>query len=229
MIEKAYGFSLRGKAHIDMRMPNQDSYVVDNQKNYTLAIVCDGLGSKKHSKVASKRLCKIIKKEVEKRFKEKTLKPLELIQSVKNKFNKKIWPFNLSNCDTTCLFALISSNSILMFQVGDGLNVLKIDDDIIKLDIEEKDFINETISFGKSKQSNWKFKIIKKEEGKKYSLLICTDGLSEDIIEDSLSIFIETISNNLNGKFKNNNCLKNIIKKWPNKYSRDDKTMVVIK
>lgn len=229
MIEKAYGFSVRGKTHIKNKMPNQDSYLVVNKKLYTLAVVCDGLGSKKHSRVASRRLCRIIKKEVNKKFKAKSLNPIKLVESVQNEFKKRIWPFNLSNCDTTCLFSLISSTSILMFQVGDGLNALMIDGDVISCEVEEKDFTNETIPFGKSKKTNWKFKSIKKEIDKKYCLLLCTDGLSEDIIDGKQSELIGTLASNISGKYKNNKYIKDVIKDWPNKYGGDDKTMVVIK
>lgn len=229
MLEKAYGYSTKGKNHIRNKRPNQDSYLVVNKNEYTLAVVCDGLGSKKHSKVASKKLCKIISKEVYKGLKSKKLNPITLVETVQKKFKKKIWPFNLSNCDTTCLFALISKNSILMFQAGDGLNALVSNNELIKCDVEEKDFTNETTAFGKSKKINWEFKMIKKEENKSYKLLLCTDGLSEDIVEDSIVDLVNTLADNVSGKYKNNQFIKDTIKNWPNKYGGDDKTMVVIK
>lgn len=71
--------------------------------------------------------------------------------------------------------------------------------------------------------------MIKKEENKSYRLLLCTDGLSEDIIEDSTVELIHTLADNLTGKYKNNLYLKDVIENWPNKYGGDDKTMVVIK
>ena len=229
MIEKAYGASVRGKMHIQNKLPNQDNYLVDINKYYTLAVVCDGLGSKKHSRVASKRLCKIIKKQVNKRFKKRALKPYELVKEIQIKFKKKIWPFNLKNCDTTCLFSLISSTSILLFQLGDGLNAVKYNDQVVKCDSQEKDFTNETRAFGNSKQSDWIFKSISKEENTNYELLLCTDGISEDIIDDSLLNFITTVCFNTYGKNKNNKYLKNVLDTWPNKYSNDDKTILVVK
>jgi len=229
MIEKAYGASVRGKMHIQNKLPNQDAFLVYNSKYYTLAVVCDGLGSKKHSRVASKRLCKIIKKQVHKRFKKRALKPYDLVKDIQIKFKKKIWPFNLKNCDTTCLFSLISSTSILLFQLGDGLNVVKYNNNIVKCDSQEKDFTNETRAFGNSKQSDWMFKSIVKEKNINYELLLCTDGISEDIIDDSILDFITTICINTKGKNKNNSYLKNVLDTWPNKYSNDDKTIVVVK
>ncbi len=228
-MERAYGASVRGKYHIENKLPNQDAFLVDNQKFYTLAVVCDGLGSKKHSRIASKRLCKIVKKEVRKRFRRKNLNPIDLIKTVQTKFLKKIWPFKLKDCDTTCLISLISSKSIMLFQVGDGLNVVKCNGNLVKCDIEEKDFTNETKSFGSSKQSDWHFKTLAKENGNTYQILMCTDGISEDIIEESMPNFIDDLCKNANGKQKNNSTLKTMLDKWPNKFSKDDKTIVVVK
>ena len=229
MIEKAYGASVRGKMHIQNKLPNQDAFLVDNSKYYTLAVVCDGLGSKKHSRVASYRLCKIIKKEVHKRFKKRALEPYDLVASIQSKYKKRIWPFNLTNCDTTCLFSLISSTSIMLFQLGDGLNAIVFNNDIVKCEITEKDFTNETRAFGNSKKSDWLFKMVKKEDNTKYELILCTDGISEDIIDDTAVEFIHTVSSKTIGKNKNNPILKDILDSWPNKYSSDDKTIVVVK
>ena len=229
MIEKAYGASLRGKMHIQNKLPNQDAFLVDNSKYYTLAVVCDGLGSKKHSRVASHRLCKIIKKEVRKRFKKRALEPYDLVTSIQSKYKKRIWPFNFNNCDTTCLFSLISSTSIMLFQLGDGLNAIVFNDDIVKCEFAEKDFTNETRSFGNSKKSDWLFKMVKKEDNINYELILCTDGISEDIIDDTAVEFIHTVSEKTIGKNKNNPILKDILDSWPNKYSSDDKTIVVVK
>ena len=229
MIEKAYGASVRGKMHIQNKLPNQDAFLVDNSRYYTLAVVCDGLGSKKYSRVASHRLCKIIKKEVQKRFKKRALEPYDLVTSIQSKYKKRIWPFNFNNCDTTCLFSLISSTSIMLFQLGDGLNAIVINDDIVKCENAEKDFTNETRAFGNSKKSDWLFKMVKKEENTKYELILCTDGISEDIIDDTAVEFIHTVSEKTIGKNKNNPILKDILDSWPNKYSSDDKTIVVVK
>ena len=220
MLEKAVGATVRGKFHKNSKLPNQDHFLIDNRKHYTLAVVCDGLGSKKYSQHASKKLCKIIKKEVRYRFKHNNLNPYETIESIQKKYIKKLWPFNLTNADTTCLFVIVSNKSILMCQIGDGLIASK-GDKIITPEIKEKDFTNETRSFGKSKKKDWNLKMITKEENQSYKLILCTDGIAEDIIIDSLGDFVEEVS-----KLKN---LKTILKEWPNVYSNDDKTIVVVK
>ena len=71
MLEKGYGASVIGKAHIKINKPNQDSYLIANNDEYTLAVVCDGLGSKKYSQVGSKKLCGVINKQIKICFQKK--------------------------------------------------------------------------------------------------------------------------------------------------------------
>ena len=117
----------------------------------------------------------------------------------------------------------------MLFQLGDGLNAIVFNDDIVKCEFAEKDFTNETRSFGNSKKSDWLFKMVKKEVNINYELILCTDGISEDIIDDTAVEFIHTVSEKTIGKNKNNPILKDILDSWPNKYSSDDKTIVVVK
>lgn len=229
MIEKGYGATVKGKLHKENKMPNQDYYLIDNHMEYTLVVVCDGLGSKKYSHHASKKLSKIIKKEVRNRYKNHNMNPIEMISSIQNEYLKKLWPYKLDNADTTCLFSLISSKNILLFQLGDGINALCINDKIILADEVEKDFTNETRAFGKSNKSDWKIRVISKEENSNYKLLLCTDGISEDLIEYNLVEFINTLSSTLDKRYKKNKSLIKLINNWPNKYSKDDKTIVVVK
>ena len=229
MIEKGYGATVKGKLHKENKMPNQDYYLIDNHMEYTLVVVCDGLGSKKYSHHASKKLSKIIKKEVRERYKKHNLNPIEMVSSIQKTYLKKLWPYKLDNADTTCLFSLISNKNILLFQLGDGINAISINDKIILADEVEKDFTNETRAFGKSNRNDWKIKVINKEENSKYKLLLCTDGISEDLIEDNLSEFINNLNLHVDKKYKKNRCLFDLINNWPNKYSKDDKTIVVVK
>lgn len=228
MLEKAYTASVRGKVHKKNKMPNQDYSLVDNSKYYTLAVVCDGLGSKRYSHFASRKLCKTIKKEVKNRFKQNNLLPYEMLESIQNRYKKKLWPFNLKNSDTTCLFAIISRKNILLFQLGDGIVAIS-SKELILANTEEKDFTNETIAFGNSRKKDWKFKIITKEENQEYKLLLCTDGISEDIFPETMKEFIDDIANKITGNYKKNKFLINLLKNWPNKYSTDDKSITVVK
>ncbi len=228
MIEKGYGASVIGSSHKKKRLPNQDCFLINNNKNYTLACVCDGLGSKKYSHFASKKLCKIIKKEINKRFKNDDFAPYKTILNIQKTFLNSLKPYNLKNSDTTCMFVLNSKDQIFAFQVGDGMIAIKADELIIIND-EDKDFSNETKSFGKSTFKDWKIKVIDKKEDQEYKVLISTDGVSEDLIIDELSSFIDDLSQTIKGKRKNSYFLKNLLKNWPNKYSNDDKTIVVVK
>lgn len=229
MIEKAYGSKVRGKLHKKNHMPNQDNYLVYNSKKFTLAVVCDGMGSKKHSRVGSKRLCKIVKKKVKDGLKSGTFNAIDLLEKIQTCWLKRLFPFSLKNCDTTCLFCLISENSILACQLGDGIILVKENDNINIIKSKEDDFSNETTGIGKAKIKDWTIKIIKKESNCEYRFLLGTDGISEDLLPEMLSEFVNTLTTNVAGKYRNNSYLKSILNNWPNKYSNDDKTIVVVK
>ena len=53
--------------------------------------------------------------------------------------------------------------------------------------------------------------------------------MSEDLKLEMLSEFISTINSNVSGKYSKNKYLNNILRNWPNKFSNDDKTIVVVK
>ncbi len=231
MNERAYGASARGKSHIKLKKPNQDSFLVDNKEDYILAVVCDGLGSKKYSHVGSKKLCKILKKQINKCFKLKSLDIEELIPVLKIKWKRAIWPIPAHKADTTCIFVVLSKKNIIMCQIGDGLCALRSGDELIILSPKNDDFSNETTTFFKSSIKDWRVEVLNIEKECNYKILLCTDGISEDLKFEVLSDFIEEIANAINNQsgYKDNEEILEIINNWPNKYSNDDKTMVVIK
>lgn len=231
MIEKGYGASVIGKSHINNNIPNQDSYLIDNEDDYTLAVVCDGLGSKKYSHRGSKKLCKVLKRQIKKCYKRKEFNFVTLLPLIKKKWKRAIWPIKPNKADTTCIFAIVNSKNIMMGQIGDGLCAIKIGAQLYTLKSKDDDFSNETVAFYKGEQKDWQFQVYKKDDSNKYLLLLCTDGISEDLKQDMISEFIDELDKILELDVNNtdNKELKQVIENWPNKYSNDDKTMVVIR
>ena len=52
-----YGISKIGPGHIRTNLPNQDSFFVKNFGSYSLLVISDGMGSKKHAELGSKATC----------------------------------------------------------------------------------------------------------------------------------------------------------------------------
>ena len=61
-MKKLIGISRIGPSHIAKKIPNQDSYLCYKNKDFSLIIVSDGLGSKPHSEIGSKAACKAVLK-----------------------------------------------------------------------------------------------------------------------------------------------------------------------
>ncbi|MFH5882352.1 PP2C family serine/threonine-protein phosphatase [Liberiplasma polymorphum] len=229
MLVNAYGASIKGEFHKKNKLPNQDAYLIHKHKQYTLVVVCDGLGSKKHSKRGSKKLSKAFKKEVKRFYNQQKFDFSFLIKNVAKRWERSLFPFKARDSDTTCLFALISSKNILMAQIGDGLIVFKSKNGAVIIKEDSNDFTNETQTFNKSSINQWTVKSIKPNAYEDLSLLLCTDGIGNDLKIEHLDDFIGDLVQTIQTKETNQNkTLVKIISNWPNKFSTDDKTIVVV-
>lgn len=234
MIEKGYGASLVGAGHIKRNLPNQDCFLIDNNLDYTLVVVSDGVGSKKFPKYGSKTLCNTVKEVIRIFMKENRLKTKEelyiCIDSVIKSWIKNLSPFKKEESSCTCLFVVVTKTNIITFQLGDGLIAIKENDKIIQSNLKNDEFLNVTKSISNCSFSDWNVNVIKKDN-KTYKILLCTDGVSEDLKENSLDYFIDLVSNkitNKKDKQKNNIELKNILISWPNIFGLDDKTIAMV-
>jgi len=229
MIEKGYAAKQKGKYHIEKHIPNQDNYLVYNNDEYTVVAICDGMGSKKHSRYGSYQLCRVIKNIIVKNLKKGKLNAVNIIQAIQRKWKYKVFPFNKKSCDTTCLFAVISEKNILACQLGDGLIVILEDDEVSVIKESDSEFSDETNGIATSSVNDWQIKIIKKKTNSSYKLLLCSDGISGDIFRETIGEFVEEVAMNVFGTYKKNQYLQKLLENWPNKYSIDDRSIVVVK
>jgi serine/threonine protein phosphatase PrpC len=149
---------------------------------------------------------------------------------IKSQWLGALFPHKTSYADTTCLFCIVSSTSILLCQLGDGIIIYSENDVIKVLETKSKDFSNETMSLSRARINDWSIISIPKKKGCTYKLFISTDGVSDDIIESKLKDFFLEITNQIvKAKERQNPIIKRLLKKWPNNFSLDDKTIVVVK
>jgi len=229
-MEKGYGASVSGYRSLKKKKKNQDSYLIKYYRNHLIAVVCDGLGSKKHSKRASKKACFVVYKLIKIALDKRHLDTERLTDSIKKRWMKSIKPYTPKTSDTTCSFVINNNKNILLAQLGDGMIVISINDKLYMKQEPIKDFTNMTQSLGKSNYNDWQISVIDKLESEHFKIMICTDGVSEDLYEDKIEDFVNALSKLIISKKKNNNRnIKSILKEWPNKHNLDDKTIVMVK
>ncbi|CAI2346837.1 PP2C family serine/threonine-protein phosphatase [Vibrio parahaemolyticus] len=219
--------SVIGPAHIKASLPNQDAVIVRSKKGYWLAVVCDGMGSRRHSDVGSQCATKSVFHAVNKHS--FGVNDRELVETIYLTWLSELKKKSIKPAEavTTCLFAWGQCDGRFRFaHLGDGMiasasNVLSVGKD--------SHFGSETTGLGLSTRlSDWSFgKGLLSEHGD--CLALMTDGISEDLSEPTkfcveLNVELTKRSFRLGKRW-----LQNQLRNWPTKGHSDDKTLALIR
>jgi len=220
---KGWGVSQIGPLHFQENIPNQDAFTVKTFSWGIIGVVCDGLGSKKHSHIGSQALVDSIHQASKIFDFEKKIELFEpLLYSL---WQINIFPFLEENTSSTLLFTIIKNSKVHIGRVGDGaIAVYGQDNHIIE---ESKDsFTNYTTPFGRETRIEW---FIYREEDVD-AIVLCSDGISEDIKKDRLLDFFNEYLLDYKGMRpqKRNMIIKGWLKNWPVRGHSDDKTIVAV-
>jgi serine/threonine protein phosphatase PrpC len=221
---KGWGISQIGPSHIKNNTPNQDSYIVKKYNWGIVGIVCDGLGSKEYSHIGSNALTKaILKASRIFDFDNKDIKLFEPL--VKSLWDIEIYPYMQNECSTTLLFAIIKNKKVFVGRVGDGAIAILGDKNIL-VEENKDSFTNYTTPFGRDEKIEWNIF----DENKVSSIVLCSDGISEDIQKNKILDFFKGYISNYRymNIFKRTNGIKMWLKNWPVKGHSDDKTIVAL-
>ena len=216
-----WGVTEIGPSHTKNHIPNQDSFKVKKFKWGIVGVVCDGLGSKKYSHIGSKALTNALIKASQIFDFEKV--EIELFEPlVKSLWDINIYPYEENDCSTTLLFVAIKYDKVYIGRVGDGaIGILGENSKLIE---EKKDtFVNYTTPFGRDESIHWEIY----DEKNINSIVLCSDGIYEDIQKDKIiDFFNEYINTYKDSKsIKRTNEIKKWLKNWPVKGHSDDKTI----
>jgi serine/threonine protein phosphatase PrpC len=232
MIEFA-GVTVKGPIHRKEKKPNQDAIKMKKYKTGTVIAIADGFGSCNFSTIGASAAVSSVHDAYRLWSKSKVLKIEYLLKMIHLLWEQQILPLAAIDCYSTCLFAIITNdNKVFLGQLGDGLVMYSSKDDekMIHFDSKlTKAFSNQTTGLGvASKLSEWKF--IKEEVSDNFVILLCTDGVSDDLVEGKEKDFKLHLLDEI--KFlsakKRNEFLKNQLINWPTPKHTDDKTISLI-
>jgi serine/threonine protein phosphatase PrpC len=205
--------TVMGKGKIE----NQDSISVSSN-NDLVVIVADGLGSASYSKEGSNRIVQIAPNLIRENNFEQL--PNKLLTEWKIKLEG-----NINQYDTTFKFVYIKPNKTYVGGIGDGWIALINNKNFVSYKAENT-FSNQTDSILSFDLKN-KFWIKEFETKDVSSILISTDGFSEDIEngDEFLKQVEEEIKNNQHAFTED---LDNTLENWPVETNKDDKTVAFI-
>ena len=218
-----WGVSEIGPLHIKENIPNQDSFIVKKYSWGIVGVVCDGLGSKKYSHIGSKALVNAITKAAQLFNFEKDINLFEPL--VKSLWDINIFPYAPNETSTTLLFSIVKNKKVYIGRVGDGAIVVFGKESIL-LEEDKNMFTNYTTPFGRDQKIEWYIF----DESEIDSIVMCSDGISEDLKKDKLLDFFQNYIDNYKNIQSNKRVyeIKQWLKNWPVKGHSDDKTIVAL-
>lgn len=220
---KGWGVSQIGPSHIKNNIPNQDSYIVKKYIWGIVGVVCDGLGSKKYSHIGSSALVKSIIQASKIFDFDKDIKLFEPLLRSLWKIN--INPYNTDETSTTLLFSIVKNSKIYIGRVGDGA-IAVFGKNSLLIEEDKDSFTNYTTPFGRETLIDWKIY----DESEVENIVICSDGISEDIHKEKILDFFQNYIENYKkiSSIKRNYEIREWLKNWPVKGHSDDKTIVAL-
>ncbi|WP_295404538.1 protein phosphatase 2C domain-containing protein [uncultured Thiocystis sp.] len=228
-----FGASVTGPRHQSQGQPNQDAWLKVQGRFGSLAVVCDGLGSRSASSLGANGACQAVRQAVTRWPGAATgAAPADLIRLV-----EVLWRFILSShhaddCATTCQFALRETNGTLVIAgLGDGALLIRENSDGVKCygGRSGADFANETLALGiPHKLRDWWVEVLPPHPHR--SVVIASDGVADDLRPDRLDGFIGWLTEEMaplpaHQRWRR---LQTELRHWPVPHHTDDKTLAVM-
>lgn len=213
---KVIGCSAMGNGKFE----NQDSVAVEEFDKQIIIAVADGLGSASYSKEGSKKIVDIIITLLH------NIEINELSNNLLNKWKEGL-EGNINQYDTTVKFIQIKSDRIIFGGVGDGWIAFR-NKKTFSSFTANNEFSNQTDSILSINLSE-KFWTHKIKLDDNCSMLISTDGFSEDIDKENGDEFLKQVEKSINES--SDDFLKDLeqtMNNWPVETNKDDKTVVFI-
>ena len=228
----SWGASVRGPGHTERDLPNQDSFLIRTYRWGVVAVVSDGLGSKRFSHIGSAAACRAVVKAIEKARENKEFDAADLLELIRAYWLVELAPLRSKDCSATCLFTYINDESVVIGRLGDGMIGLLGKDghpDRVFSDDKEDSFANTTHSLtSTSALRHWE--ILRLSRTACTALVLCTDGVSADIANGKEAAFMHELYASTKEKRSKKNSLecRHWLTNWPTKGHSDDKTLVFL-
>lgn len=210
------GCTVMGKGKIE----NQDSVEIRQVENGLIIAVADGLGSAAYSKEGSEKAVKITADILSENNLENFAE--RLLSLWKNGLQG-----NINQYDTTIKFIYVKASKIMVGGIGDGWIALK-NQNGLESCVAASEFSNQTDSILSTNLKD-KFWVKEFNVNDVSSMVIATDGFSEDIDKENGFQFLSQVENEMREKNKAFAYeLDNTLRNWPVETNKDDKTVVFV-
>jgi len=228
-----FGASVKGPRNQSVGHPNQDAWMKAQGRFGSLAVICDGLGSRPRSHEGARFACRAVRKAVAlwPGIRSRA-KPVHLLRLVEILWRLALAPRGVDEFATTCLFALSEEDGhMILAGIGDGVALVRGPDcGVVRYGGRTTDnFGNETIGLGiPHKIQDWWFEVLPSSAHR--AVVLASDGVSDDLRPDRLREFTDWLTAELaplpsRVRWQR---LQGELRRWPVSHHTDDKTLVVM-
>lgn len=222
----AAGASVKGPAHEQDGLPNQDAMSVRGLSGGCFASVADGLGSRRYSDTGSRMAIVLARK---------VALSNEHLQSIDVPVRlSQHWRAAFDNCyddyETTCLWAWVDCyGKGVVGQAGDGLILIRSQGQFRVLTGQKDGFGNQTTTLAQADSlgaTSANIFLAYPGDG----VLLMTDGISDDLIPEQLEPFFDAVYRRQQrcSKRRMKRWLERELRGWSTPYHGDDKTIASI-
>jgi len=228
----SWGVSVPGPMHLDLGLPNQDSWMSRHYRWGEVVAVSDGLGSRPKSEIGSQAACLSVFEAAKAYWKNPEAKIEDVLRLVHSHWLINIAPYDPSECSATCLFVIRTDGRCLLAQLGDGLIAAcgtGCSESHLLSDSKHDSFSNFTESLGqKFRPNQWQCRTLPAEGLNSFAL--CTDGISDDLIIERQIDFAHELFRTYSkcGYQKRTWEVYRWLKDWPVPGHSDDKTIACL-
>lgn len=227
-----WGASVIGPSHIQSGIPNQDCWMARRFAWSRAVVVSDGLGSKPHADIGSKAACSAVLEAAKYYNTHQEAETTDFLRLIHTYWLFHVAPFSPLECSSTCLFAIQMGSKLLLGRLGDGM--------IVACSNSEKDSLilsdSKSLSFSNITDSlhpvfcHDQWEVILLDASRYHSVLLCTDGISDDLEQETQWLFAQELYANYKDMDprRRKREITRWLKDWPVPFHTDDKTIACL-
>lgn len=219
--------SVIGPGHIASGLPNQDAWASWKTHRYGCLAVADGLGSRPHSDIGSKSVCRAAVAVAQRHVYERRFYALHFVDEVRREWLAAIRPFSSVECATTCIVAIWSPRFVRLFQIGDGLAAaIMRDGRVVALTDDKSESFSNLVTPLSATTAPGEWRMLSVPATRCVGTLLSTDGISDDLSD--MSGFATACVTELASGEATVAHWTGMLENWPVPAHSDDKTMAVL-
>lgn len=227
-----WGVSTIGPLHIQMGIPNQDAWMSDQFTWGNVVSIADGLGSKPHSDHGSKQACRAVLEAAKIYQRDDSIGVDNIAELIHTNWLAMISPLKPEDCSSTCLFVIQIDQQLILGRLGDGLIAVhgkSEEDSVILSDDKNNSFSNYTACLSQTiDRAQWEIIVLNEQQC--MAVVLCTDGIADDLLPDKKNDFAKDIYLNYRDvdSYTRTKNIKKWLQEWPVPNHSDDKTIACL-